>query len=146
MHRRTIAFAFALALGAIIACEQSPTAPWRPTNGAVGLGTWSSTAMGIEITETSGRVVFPFCATGTIIVPITVREDGTFDQTGTYQTLGQNPQVARWARYLGRVDTRRMTITVLLGDPIAPGGRDVYGSYDLSYNDDLPDQPTCGQG
>jgi hypothetical protein len=142
MSRRTTALMLALAMSALASCEQSPTAPWRLNDGEI-LGTWSSPEMGLDLSETDGEVVFPHCAVGMIGVPIVVREDGTFDQAGTYQTIGQGAQAARWARYIGRIDNRRMTITVLLGDPIAPGGRDVYGPYDLEYGDDLPEQPAC---
>lgn len=128
-----------------LACEQSPTAPWRNNGGgnAAVNGTWASDDMGVEITDDAITVAFPFCASGTIVAPFTVREDGTFDVAGTYRIIGTGGQQARWARYVGLINGQRMTMTVLLGDPIGPFSRDVIGPFDLRRGEDLPERPPC---
>ncbi len=107
-------FALTAAVIALPACGDSPT--------AVDLiGDWGGEHVALTITPGGGSLEFD-CAHGTIDEPIRPAANGTFDAAGVYvrehggPIREDEPPDSHPARYRGRVDGSRMTLTVTLTD------------------------------
>ena len=97
---------------AAIACS-SPTGP----GDLLAIGTWGGEHAALEVTEEGGRIEYD-CAHGDLGEPLVVDRSGRFDVTGTHTPEHGGPVredeklVSHPARYVGRVDGDRMTLTV----------------------------------
>jgi hypothetical protein len=97
---------------AAIACS-SPTGP----EDRLPTGTWGGEHLAFEVTAEGGRLEYD-CAHGDLGEPLIVDQSGRFDVTGTHTPEHGGPVredeklVSHPARYVGRVDGNRMTLTV----------------------------------
>ena len=97
---------------AAIACS-SPTGP----GDRLAIGTWGGEHVALEVTAEAGRIEYD-CAHGDLGEPLVVDRSGRFDVTGTHTPEHGGPVredeklVSHPARYVGRVDGDRMTLTV----------------------------------
>ena len=91
------------------------------TSDSVAAGTWGGDHVALEVTADGGQIEYA-CAHGDLAEPLRLDRDGRFDVTGTHTPEHGGPVredeklVSRPARYAGRVDGRRMTLTVMLTD------------------------------
>jgi hypothetical protein len=87
----------------------------------VGAGTWGGEHVALDVTTNGGRIEYD-CAHGDLGEPLELDQSGRFDVTGTHTREHGGPvredekSESRPARYAGRVDGRRMTLTVTLMD------------------------------
>lgn len=101
---------------AVVACS-TPTSP----GDRVAAGTWGGEHVALQVTADRGRVEYD-CAHGDLAEPLAVDRSGRFDVTGTHTLEHGGPvredekPISRPARYAGRVDGGRMTLTVTLTD------------------------------
>jgi hypothetical protein len=111
-----------------LACS-SPVSPGE----IVAAGTWGGEHVALEVTADGGRIEYD-CAHGEISEPLRLDRDGHFDAAGTHTPEHGGPVredeeiVSRPARYAGRVDGTRMTLTVTLTD-----AREVLGTFTLTH-------------
>jgi len=100
---------------AAVACSN----PIGPGDHVAG-GTWGGEHIALEVTADRGRIEYD-CAHGDT-EPLTVDRSGRFDVKGTHTPEHGGPVredeklISRPARYAGRVDGGRMTLTVTLTD------------------------------
>jgi hypothetical protein len=84
-------------------------------------GTWGGEHVALEVTADGGRVEYD-CAHGGFDDPLALDQRKRFDVTGTHTPEHGGPvwegemSESRPARYAGRVDGGRMTLTVTLTD------------------------------
>ena len=102
------------------ACSDSSSAT-GPKDGKVRLGSWGGDHAGLTIRAEGGTLEYD-CATGTIDEPFVVDAEGRFDLRGTHVRehggpirVGEEPD-RHPARYTGRTDGNRMTLTVTMTD------------------------------
>ncbi len=101
-------------LAALAACGDGPTATTL-------VGDWGGEHVALTITSLGGSLEFD-CAHGTIDEPIVPDADGAFDARGVYvrehggPIREGEPPDSHPARYVGRIDRSRMTLTVTLMD------------------------------
>jgi hypothetical protein len=101
---------------AALACS-NPISP----GDRVAAGTWGGQHVALAVTADGGRIEYD-CAHGALDEPLALDGSGRFDVTGTHTPERGGPvreddkPVSRPARYAGRVDGRRMTLTVTLTD------------------------------
>ena len=97
---------------AAIACS-SPTGP----GDRLAISMWGGEHVALEVTAEAGRIEYD-CAHGDLGEPLVVDRSGRFDVTGTHTPEHGGPAredeklVSHPARYVGRVDGDRMTLTV----------------------------------
>src|SRR6185503_15761872 len=97
---------------AAIACS-SPIGP----EDRLPTGTWGGEHVALEVTAEAGRLEYD-CAHGDLGEPLVVDRSGRFDVTGTHTPEHGGPVredeklASHPARYVGRVDGNRMTLTV----------------------------------
>jgi hypothetical protein len=103
---------------ALVACGDSPTA-------ADLVGEWGGEHIALTITPTGAVLEFD-CAHGSIVEPIVPDAAGVFDVAGIYvrehggPIREGEPPDSHPARYVGRIDGSRMTLTVTLTDGPKP--------------------------
>lgn len=99
-----------------VACS-TPTGP----DARVPAGRWGGDHAMLDVTAAGGRIEYD-CAHGELAGPLTLDRSGRFDVTGTHTPEHGGPirederLVSHPARYEGRVDGGRMTLTVTLRD------------------------------
>lgn len=97
----------------------------RAEGGRVAEGLWGGRHVSMDVTEEGARLEFD-CARGQIDAPFETDADGRFDLPGTYTRHGPGPirvgktPTARPARYSGRVEGSRMTLSVRLANSDKP--------------------------
>jgi hypothetical protein len=84
-------------------------------------GPWGGAHVALEVTADGGRIEYD-CAHGALDQPLVLDEHDRFDVIGSH-TLEHGgpirdgePLLSRPARYIGRIDDGRMTLTVTLTD------------------------------
>jgi hypothetical protein len=111
-----------------LACS-NPVGP----DDTVAAGMWGGEHVALEVTAGSGRIEYD-CAHGEISEPLRLDRDGRFDVTGTHTPEHGAPVredeklISHPARYVGRVDDRRMTLTVTMTD-----NSETLGTFALTY-------------
>ena len=112
---------------AAVACS-SPISP----GDHVAVGTWGGEHVVLDVTADRGRIEYD-CAHGDLAGSLAVDRGGRFDVTGTHTPEHGGPvredekPTSRPARYSGRVEGRRMTLTVTLAD-----NGDILGTFALT--------------
>ena len=97
----------------------------RAEGGRVAEGLWGGQHVSMSVTEEGARLEFD-CARGQIDAPFETDADGRFDLPDTYTRHGPGPirvgktPTARPARYAGRVEGSRMTLSVRLANSDKP--------------------------
>lgn len=97
----------------------------RGEGGPVGEGLWGGQHVRMSVGEEGARLEFD-CARGQIDAPFETDAEGRFDLPGTYTRRGPGPirvgrePTARPARYAGRVEGARMTLSVTLAGSDEP--------------------------
>jgi hypothetical protein len=87
----------------------------------VAAGTWGGEHVTLEVTADGGRIEYD-CAHGDLAAPLVLDGSDRFDVTGTHTQEHGGPVredeklASRPARYAGRVNDERMTLTVTLTD------------------------------
>jgi hypothetical protein len=100
---------------------------------SVAAGTWGGDHAALEVIAGGGRIEYD-CAHGEVGEPLRLDRDGGFDVTGTHTPGHGGPiredekLVSHPARYVGRVDGRRMTLTVTMTDT-----SETLGTFALTY-------------
>ena len=113
---------------AVLACSNPIGAEVR-----VAAGTWGGEHVALEVITTGGRIEYD-CAHGDLAGPLTMDRSGQFEVTGTHTPEHGGPAredekaESRPARYAGRVDDTRMTLTVTLTDT-----GDILGTFALTH-------------
>ncbi len=95
-------------------------------------GTWGGKDISVSVTD-SGATIEYSCAEGTISQPIVLDANGNFDVKGVYVAEHGGPtrvgeDNSHPARYSGRIDGNKMTLTVMLTDT-----KEIIGTYTLTY-------------
>lgn len=91
----------------------------RAKEGRVAEGMWGGLHLRVSVSADAAQLEFD-CAHGEISVPFRIDAEGHFDLSGTYTREGFGPirigrePSARPARYVGRVEGERMTLSVTL--------------------------------
>jgi len=91
----------------------------RAREGRVAEGVWGGAHLRLSVSGEAAQLEFD-CAHGEISVPFLLDAEGRFDLAGTYTREGPGPirigrePTARPARYAGRVEGQRMTLSVRL--------------------------------
>jgi hypothetical protein len=99
----------------------------RAEEGRVAEGLWGGAHLRMSVGRESAQLEFD-CASGRIGAPFEVDSEGRFDLPGTYTRHGPGPirvgrePTARPARYAGRVEGGRMTLSVRLEGADKPLG------------------------
>jgi hypothetical protein len=99
----------------------------RTEEGRVAEGLWGGARLRLSVTGEGAQLEFD-CAHGAISVPLRIDAGGRFDLPGTYTREGPGPirigrvPAARPARYAGRVEGARMTLSVRLEGADKPLG------------------------
>lgn len=112
---------------AAVACS-SPIGP----GDHVAVGMWGGEHVALDITADRGRIEYD-CAHGDLAGSLEVDRGGRFDVTGTHTpehggpVRGDEKPISRPARYAGRVEGGRMTLTVTLTDT-----GDILGTFTLT--------------
>lgn len=97
------------------------------------VGAWGGDHVALEVAADNGRIEYD-CAHGDLAEALTVDRSGRFDVTGTHTPEHGGPVredekiMSRPARYAGRVDVGRMTLTVMLTDT-----GEVLGTFTLTH-------------
>ena len=95
---------------------------------AVATGTWAGSSAAMTVTTAGAHIEFS-CAVGDIPQPLMADTSGEFSATGVYAVqVGPANGPQQPARYSGRVDNQKMTLTVLL-----TGTNQTVGSFTLSF-------------
>jgi len=101
-------------------CSDSPRVT-DPNEGKVRLGNWGGDHVSLTVTNEGGTLEYD-CGSGTIDQPFVVDGAGRFDLRGTHVRerpgpirVGEEPD-RHPARYTGRIDGNRMTLTVTMTD------------------------------
>jgi hypothetical protein len=87
----------------------------------VPIGPWGGAHAALDVTASGGRIEYD-CAHGTLDEPLVLDARGRFDVTGSHTLEHGGPVrddeqlISRPARYTGRVNDARMTLTVTLTD------------------------------
>ena len=93
----------------------------RAKEGRVAEGLWGGAHLRLNVSGDGASLEFD-CAHGEITAPFVLNAEGRFDLPGTYTREGPGPirigrePTARPARYAGRVEGERMTLSVRLKD------------------------------
>ncbi len=88
----------------------------------VAAGAWGGEHVALEVSADGGGRIEYDCAHGNLAEPLALDRSGRFDVTGTHTPEHGGPvredekSESRPARYAGRVDGWRMTLTVTLTD------------------------------
>jgi len=131
-----LAFTLVLSMTLDVAANQKKRRPAKacksPAARTIVPGMWGGRHIAIQVTAGGAEVEFD-CAHGTIEQPITLDADGRFDVPGTFVTEGgpvsvpvdpdaRSPQKVLAARYKGRVEGKKLILTVLIdsGKPSDP--------------------------
>jgi hypothetical protein len=99
----------------------------RAQEGRVAEGVWGGAHLRVSVTGEGAHLEFD-CAHGEISAPFQLDAEGRFDLSGTYTREGPGPirigrePSARPARYAGRVEGGRMTLSVRLEGADRPLG------------------------
>lgn len=99
----------------------------RTEEGRVAKGLWGGAHLRLNVND-EGAVLEFDCARGQIGAPLETDSEGRFDLPGTYTREGPGPirigrePTARPARYAGRVEGARMTLSVKLEGADKPLG------------------------
>jgi hypothetical protein len=101
-----------LSLTALIACTATNVDPITDID-----GTWGGENAGLIATDTVAHVHIG-CTLGYAKKPIVIKEDGSFEATGTYNVDAYpiDRGIIHPARFSGRISGRTMTLTVVLTD------------------------------
>ena len=101
-----------LSLTALVACTATSVDPITDID-----GTWGGENAGLIATDTVAHVHIG-CTLGYAKTPITVRSDGSFEATGTYNVdaFPIDRGIIHPARFSGRIDGKTMTLSVELTD------------------------------
>lgn len=108
----------------------------RKQEGRVAEGVWGGMHLRMGVGRDGAQLEFD-CASGQIGAPFETDAEGRFDLPGTYTRQGPGPirigrePTARPARYAGRVEGARMTLTVKL-----EGSDKSLGEYTLTRGDE----------
>lgn len=108
----------------------------RVKEGRVAEGLWGGAHLRMNVSGDSASLEFD-CAHGEITAPFVLNAEGRFDLPGTYTREGPGPirigrePSARPARYAGRVEGERMTLSVRLEGSDKP-----LGQYTLTRGDE----------
>ena len=108
----------------------------RAKEGRVAEGTWGGAHLRMNVSSDSAALEFD-CAHGEITAPFVLNGEGRFDLPGMYTREGPGPirmgrePSARPARYAGRVEGARMTLSVRLEGSDKP-----LGDYILTRGDE----------
>ena len=98
-------------------------------------GTWGGQHILLEVSENGAELTFD-CAHGTIDQQMTVDSAGRFDLHGTFASEHAGPirsgeeGNSRPAKYTGRVEGQKMTLTVTL-----PDSKDDLGTFSLKHGE-----------
>ncbi len=106
------------------ACRDSVTGPKEDR---VRLGSWGGAAAGLEVTETGATAKFS-CGRGIISQPLILDREDRFDVPATHFIEIGPASISHPARYTGRADGNRMTLTVMLLDT-----GQVFGPFNLVF-------------
>ena len=93
----------------------------------IATGTWGGQHVAMNVNESSATIEFD-CANGQIDGPLTVDRRGRFNLKGTFSREHGGPvrndeqSSAQAARYTGRVDGKKMTLTITLSGEKGPVG------------------------
>ena len=121
MRLPSLAAAIALVAGA--ACT---TSSGRPNPGSPLVGDWGGVHAALSLTPTGGTITYD-CGNGVVSGPLVPDDAGNFDVRGVHMRghggpvrIGEVPDSVP-ARYVGRVDDRRMSLRVAVGaDTLGP--------------------------
>src|ERR671927_1073079 len=108
----------------------------RKVEGGVSEGLWGGAHLRMSVGREDASLEFD-CARGQITAPFKTDAGGRFDLPGTYTREGPGPirigrePKPRPARYAGRVEGSRMTVTVTL-----EGSSEPLGQYTLTRGDE----------
>jgi hypothetical protein len=108
----------------------------RAKAGRVAEGPWGGAHLRLSVSGDGAQLEFD-CAHGEIGAPFSIDADGRFELAGTYTREGPGPirigrePSARPARYAGRVEGARMTLSVRL-----EGSDKSLGEYTLTRGDE----------
>jgi len=108
----------------------------RAEEGRVAKGLWGGAHLRMSVNGAGAHLEFD-CAHGEISAPFRIDAEGRFDLAGTYTREGPGPirigrePTARPARYAGRVEGGRMTLSVRLEGADKP-----LGEYTLARGDE----------
>ena len=99
------------------ACTRSAVV--GPDGGRVPIGAWGGQGVALQVTETGAHIEFD-CASGEIAQPLMIDNDGRLAVDGVFVQeragairVGEEPE-RKPARYSGRVDSKTMTLNVVL--------------------------------
>ena len=115
-------------VGACCAALLAASGAWagaRAEGGRVAEGLWGGQHVSMSVGGEGARLEFD-CARGQIDAPFETDAEGRFDLPGTYTRHGPGPirigktPTARPARYTGRVEGSRMTLSVRLANSDKP--------------------------
>ncbi len=97
----------------------STTTPPAPSDGKLGIGTWGGDSAGFIVGDSSAHLHIA-CTFGDIKGRIPVSASGEFDVAGTYllraYPVAVGPSLP--ARFVGRVQGNRVTVTVTVNDTV----------------------------
>ena len=98
-----------------------------PRTSSLPAGTWGGQHISLDVTPAGARLEFD-CAQGTIEQALTLDAHNAFDLPGTYTPehggpvrIDEQPN-ARPARYTGRIEGERLTLTITFADTQKPVG------------------------
>lgn len=127
----TRAFFCTLALSMLLACASSAAERGR---GRLEAGSWGGPHIRLDVAE-DGTAVFELdCAHGTITAPIVPDRAGAFQAEGRYVREGPGPvregqgEEGVPARYAGKVDGGKLTLTITLS-----GAGEEAGTFELIH-------------
>jgi hypothetical protein len=115
--------ATSLAVGGAVlaACGSDPSGPLPES-------AWGGVGVALNVSASGGQAEFD-CAAGTLLEGIELASDGSFDAKGLFvhgtggPVREDNPPAPLAARYTGRVENNRMSLTVILrgsGENVGP--------------------------
>ena len=95
---------------------------------AEATGTWAGAEAAMKVTTTGAHIEFP-CAVGDIPQPLMAGSNGEFSADGVYAIqVGPANGPQQPARYTGRIDNQKMTLSVTLS-----ATSQTFGSFTLTY-------------
>jgi hypothetical protein len=108
---------FLAAVAGIVACSSSTTS--LPPDGLLALGTWGGDNSGMIVGDTAMHLHVG-CTFGDVSGRVAIGSNGSFDVQGSYLLrafpIAVGPTVP--ARFVGRVDGNKATITVTVNDTV----------------------------
>lgn len=125
----TRAFVCSLAFSLLLACATSAA-----ERGRLKAGSWGGPHIRLDVAEDGTAAVELDCAHGTIAAEIVPDRQGAFQAEGRYVREGPGPvregqgEEGVPARYAGKVDGARLTLTITLA-----GSDEEVGTFELTY-------------